>query len=312
MDLEQTTTGETSESQSPLDLIASIGTSPKPDTQVEEAPVTDTVQSDLTPVAEPAKTDENPTQTELERLQRVIAADPNLRANYLADKFGHLQPQPIIQQQPVYQQPQQPVQQQLHQYQAPPVQQTPALPFQPEDYDPFNLDHQQAVMNMMLQRQLQPFSEFVQSQQRENQILAQQAQQQRVNGMEANIQEKLNESIPGFNEAFKPTATFDQKIIKNAAISAFSEAMQAYPQEYWGSDAVHQEVIQKISPQLNTLAQRLGVSAQASSSSAQKQAMAREMNVVSSNAVPSNQSNPFDTAAKKKDTLGMIAALNRK
>jgi len=308
---------ESQGADNPLDIIASLGTSePQPEATPEtpaepDAPVEPVTppEPDAPPVSEPPKAEpQDDVQAELDRLKRVIAQDPNLRANYMAEKFGHIQPQPLIQQPqaPAYQPQQQP------QYQPPVQQQAPALPFDPAEYDPMDPSHTVALVTHIMQQQLQPFSEFVnQSKQQEIQLQQQQAQE-RVQKMEMDIRTKLSESVPGFSDSFKPTATFEQQLLKDAAISAFSRAMEQYPQEYWGNPVVHQDVIQKLAPQLNTVAQRLGLTTAApANTDATKQAMAREMHVVSGNAAPATSANPFSKAAEKGDALGMLTAISK-
>jgi hypothetical protein len=309
---------ESQGADSPLDIIASLGTSEPqpeatPETPAEPAAPSEPVatpEPEAPPVSEAPKAEpQDDVQAELDRLKRVIAQDPNLRANYMAEKFGHLQPQPIVQQPaPVYQPPQQ----QQPQFQPPVQQQAPQLPFDPAEYDPLDPSHQVALVTHIMQQQLAPFSEFVnQSKQQEAHYQQQQAQQ-RIDQLESEIRAKLNTVLPGFAESFKPTATFEQQMLRDSAINAFSRQMEQYPQEYWGNPAVHQDVINKIAPQLNQAAQRLGLlTAQSSTANDAAQAMAREMQVVSGNAVPVSTANPFTKAAEQGDLLGMMAAVSK-
>jgi hypothetical protein len=201
----------------------------------------------------------------------------------------------------VYQQPQQ-VQQQP---------QTPQLPFQPEEWDPFNMEQQSALMSYQLSQALQPFAQFIQQQQQENQLLAMQQQNHYLADRESESRKMMNEHIPNFSELAdkrdKGTANELERILVDTAYQRFTEAMQSgFNQQHWFDPRIQQEVFNQIAPGIKTLAEKLGITQAAKPQTPPPKPGAY---VEPSAPVPQQSGNAFDAAYKKGDLTGMISAL---
>lgn len=280
MDLEQqlSAIGETPESPLPAEQ------------QPSEAPEAVTTEQPTTP--------EEPSEVEV--LKRVIATHPELRERYVSEKFG-IQYIPPQQQQPQYQQPaQQP--------------QAPQLPFNAEEWDPFNMEQQSALMSHQLSQALAPAMQFIQQQQQENQMYAAQQQQQVISERETETRKLMDEHIPGFSQLASARdegkASMLERALLDTAYQRFTEEMQkGFAPDHWFNPRVQQEVLRQIAPEMKQLADKLGVSAQTVTATPAPKPPGSY--VEPSAPVPQQSGNAFDAAYKKGDLLGMISTLGK-
>lgn len=291
-----------------LELIENLSNhEPEPPTEAEP----------VEPAAAPEPVEEvNPQEAEIQRLRRVIATDPNLRQAYEAEQYREYGIEnPYY---PQAQQPQQPTQAQGQQAQ--PGQQ-PQLPFSLDDYNPTDPAHQMALFGYLLKQELSPFSQYIDSVQAQEASFQQQQRVQQVNEMDAGLNKALDKYVPGFSEMSPEALTEEQELLVSSFHQLFQKELFAKcppnrtmnGQPYnplWEHPKVHQEIISKIGPRVQQRAQKLGLYQPGTQQKGSK-ALARETYVESSNAVPSNNRNPFEAAYEADDALGMVKALGR-
>ncbi len=285
--------------------LGNTSETPQGEEPTTEQPVTQEAPQE-NPTPEPQSDDE------VARLRRVIAMNPQLRQAYEADKFGIPIESPPQQQQPPM----------------PQVPQAPAAtePFDPnklfggEEYDPYNPQHAIALQNHLLQQQLAPFAEFIQSQQQENEQLAALQEQQQFTNLERGIDDMMDKEIGGYR-GWLSTDTPESRFVIDEAGRKFSEVMQQlYPpnqraangqvyNQVWYLPKAQEEVIKKIAPDVKKLAGRFGLNGKSTQSQQVDPVLAADMRTVSSNAVPAQTVNAFDIAHKKGDVAAMFAAL---
>jgi len=253
-------------------------------------------------------------------IERAIASNPQLRAQYLSELYGVSIQAPLPsgqqagQQLPAGQanQQQQVVNPQAAQQNAfPGFQQQVEVPSD-EEFDPYSKSH----MLSLIQSALVPYGHYIQSSiQQEEQARQQAAQAQQqayIQQTEQNIQTLMEKNLPGWKDVYNsPEPTLEQNVLADFSEKAFAQALHDYPREVWTHPKVQADVALKIAPQIKNLATKLGVAfAQpVQADTAKQKAAAREMYVESSNALPATNLTDFDRAAKKGDTLGMIKAL---
>jgi hypothetical protein len=236
-------------------------------------------------------------------LERIVATDPSMRAQYEMERFGVAPMQAPMQQPMAYPQQAQPGQpgQAL-----PPPQQGQIPEFQ-DGYDPYNPQHTAQLVGAILQQSLAPFQEFIHHTQQKDVQYEQQSLLHQVNQVETQVDQLVNKQYPGYAE---------DPLLKRVVQEEFQNYLaQRYPcpqgQPYnpiWMHPLAHEEALSKIAPQVRQYYARLkgALPAQAATNTA----MAREAYVEGSNAVVS-QGNPFADAEKKGDILGMVTAIRK-
>lgn len=241
------------------------------------------VTEESTETPEPASTDVGEElRLENERLRRLIATDPQRRMAYESERFG---PPP-------------------QQRQAPPQQQqenSPTLPFGQEEFDPTDLTHMQALLQYAVAQQLQPANQYIQSLQQRDQQEAQEAEQRQMQELVSDVQKGIEKYVPGL---FGGEMTPDKIAMADLAKQMFARELQGSYSEYlWANPMAHSEVMKKVGPQIQKMAERLGVHKPAANGNK------REMYVESVSTEPGSSPNMFDNAHKKGDVLGMLSAL---
>lgn len=288
------------------DFDVDIPVETQPDDTTEPTPEP-TPEPEAKPEAEP-KPEPSKEDDEVAILRRVVASDPNLSARYEYEKFG---PAPA----PLWQQPQaqQPQQQPVAQKPAEPQDEPAKLPFDADDFDPTDLNHQMSLIGHVLQQSLKPFSEFIEKQNQQEVQEQQERMNTHVQQLEDGVRDLMNKDFPGFADFYKKKAVSPaEKAIVRFAHDEFSEVMKRYNPNQWGNPKVHQAVIKEISPNVKALAEKLGVFAsntEASAKEALKKEKAKESYVESSNAIPTGAGNVFDKAYKAGDIDAMFDAI---
>lgn len=274
---------------------------PKAEVTAPETPAAEPAAAPVSPAPqatpEPPKAPEpTPEESEVEVLKRVIAADPNLRGMYLAERYGV-----------PYQPPQQP------QYQAPPPPpqpQAPQLPFTgPDDFNISDPEHLSALIKLQTQEALTPAMQYIQQLQQQEKQQAEQMAYQQTMSVEKGIHSMMDGHLPGFSEIVNNERPNEQQLyVKEFALSAFKREMSQYPQEAWGSPRLHQEVINRIGPKVKAFADTVGLNR-----TADIVAIA-EQHVQPSAAQPASQGaslgNLFDQAWKQGDKTAQVKYTN--
>lgn len=227
-------------------------------------------------------------EDEVTRLQRIIATDPQLRQTYAQDYYG---PQPTPQPQPQYQPPQP----------APQPQPTQQLPFNPEEYNPYNLEHQAALTEFVVQQAVAPAMQFIQNYQQQEQVQQQTYQEQQAKEQMSERQKILEKHVPGFTAWTQQTASPEQLAVASFADREYLRLLSTVDPKLQNDIRVQQHIITQIAPKVKALASKLGASSLPVTSSS--------VYVEGAQRVPTSNANPFDDAFKNDDTLGMIKAL---
>lgn len=243
---------------------------------------------------------------EIQRLQRIIATDPQKRALYEHEKYGIPLPQPT---------------QQAEQVQSGELSLEDAFAnqFPGEDFDPFNMKHQAFLQQM----NLKPAFSYIEQLQKEEQELekrqAMEANRQAVENLNKGVQDLFTKGLPIVGDLLKAESlTDEQAFLIDAMESKFQKALvERFPERpdgshirLWASPEVHKEIVREILPPLKQLAAKLGLAQEASKTVNQQ--VARETYVESSNAVPSTTGNPFDDALAKGDVASALDAFDKK
>lgn len=259
----------------------------------------------------------DPKEAELEALRRLIAMDPQKRHQYEIEKYG----ESSVKYQPVQSQPQEPQYQQPIQQQ-PQAQSGLQLPFDPSEYDPTNAEHQigmmAAIMQHQLGQQLAPAMTYIQHLQQQEAAEQMNAVQGQYVELDKQIHKSMDSFVPGFSEwAVKPKSD-EEIIVREIAYSKFKETLQnEFPpndvdqfgrpfNSLWKNPKVHADILQRIGPNVKSMASRLGIVNKAASGGHQAD---QGMHVEPSSAVPATTRNSFDEAHKKGDIYGMLSAL---
>lgn len=255
----------------------------------------------------PSQSSEAPKATELQSvkesdelgdIQRVIASDPYLRAQYKSQKTGlpveaFLVPPPEAQPQAA------PVQQQQIQ-QVQPQPKTLEEMF-PEGFDAYDPKHQALMIQSQLGEALSPFAAFIQQQQAEIAYQQQVMQQQAGEAQRSKLVDVLDTMVPGIKalDALPP----EKMTAEHMAFGAFVE--QRLAQElaqvnpaYARDERVLNAMLKQIEPEVKALASKLGIVQ--GKPVANNQALASS-HVESSTATQQASGSQFDELLKKGD-----------
>lgn len=250
-------------------------------------------------------------------LLREIAIDPALTNQYI---------------QQTYQAPQQQVQQQTQ------VDQAPVLPFDEFSFDPANPAHQQAMLDARLNEVggplFQKIDVLAQRFEQEDQQRQAQQMQQAMQQTNEKIVDLLDTYVPGLRSLAdkmtkNETTSAKERAVWTEAVNAETYHMQVIAQQIAQQENVpfqqaynyvshngqlRAQISQQIGPYLQDFAKDIGLVSQPKSTLTpeQKQQIKRESYVESSSAVPASAAGNFEKAAKKGDSLSMIAALRAK
>lgn len=290
--------------QDALDLMSNIDTEPV--TKTQEPATQEPVQEPTTqPVTQPTQelSEVDSLKQKVNELQRVIASDPYLRAQYARAKYGdgtqfqqeQYQPQYTPEQYAQYQQEQQAQQ---------------GLPFQPDEYDFTSLEHQTALINHLLQQQLQPFKQYIESVQQEEQMQLRQQAYQKVQELDAGINDQFEKVLPGYKEWFQQD-TEESEVLGDIVSIQFEKALNELcpDSRHWHNPKLHADVVSKIAPKIQRLATKLGFQITTPDNTAVK-AKAKETFVEGSNAIPaSSGGNAFEKALESGNLAEAMAAL---
>lgn len=238
---------------------------------------------------EPATESESPDaaeelRLENERLRRLIATDPQRRLAYESERFG---PPPQTQ----FASPQQPQQ----------PQNDPALPFGEEDFDPTDMRHMQALLAHAVSQQLQPANQYITALQQRDMMEAQEQEQRNLQNLVTDVQKGIEKFVP---DLYAGEMTPERVAMCDLAKQMFARELQGSYSEYlWANPMAHQEVLKKVGPQIQKMAERLGVTKPTANGNK------RQMFVESVSTEPGGNPNMFEKAHKKGDVLGMLSAL---
>jgi len=295
-----------------LELIQAARTPTEEPTEVAQEPAGEPVTEQQPTGANGANLPADgvdPVQEELQRLKRIIALDPQKRAQYEAEKYG-IQPQAP---QPVQEQ-EQTTQKELS------LEDEFAQAFPGEEYDPWSIKHQAFIQKYHLRPAFDYISQTQQVEQEHTQ--RQQAEQnaKQVENLNKGVQEQFAKGLPIVSELLAAESLNDeQQLLLDTMERKFQQAlMEAFPPrqdgahlKLWSNPDVHKEIVSQVLPSVKNLAQKLGLFDPPKPKPPVNQAMAREAYVEPSNAVPATTGNPFDEALKKDDYASAFAAIRK-
>jgi hypothetical protein len=219
----------------------SFEASEQSESQEPEAQTAETEAEDIT------LTDSEQQALEALRLQEqqelMIAQNPHLRQQYEAQRYG--------------QAPQQQA------YPTPQPQQPPAidpmgqaLPFNPEDFDPFNPMHQAALVQAQVAQAINPLLGYVQKlEQQEHQSTL----QQQIEQADHYLNTTLDKALPGFTDALQNESSYKMRSFKTLAGEMFMNASRGYSQASLFNPVVQKAIAAKMVPELKQAAQELGI-----------------------------------------------------
>ena len=231
-----------------------------------------------------------PEEDEVTKLRRIIATDVNLRTSYVQDQYGYPPQAPV---------PQPP--------QVQPVE--PQLPFRPEDYDPYNYEHQSALLQHQVSQALTPALQYIQQLQERDQTYEQQQQQAEAQQKLQARQQMMEKYVPGFS-GYVNSISPEEQAVAVFADRQFLKLLSTVDPPLQTSPQVHEHILRQIAPKVKSLAVKLGIGTQNGTPKATT--TPSEVYVEPSNAVPVSTANPFDAAYERNDVLGMISAISRK
>lgn len=230
-----------------------------------------------------------------DELQELIASDPALAEKYLAEKYGVA---PQQQEQPV----QEPVQQQ--QAQAEPVKNE--LPFAPEEYDPMNIQHQQALVQQTIAQALEPALDYINHLKAQEDQEYRQMQHQQIQQTETSLRNEMDKHLAGFTDlASKPNPTVEEAAVVKMAFEKFEATMRKFPSDRWNNPELQKDVLRLIAPDVKQLSSKLGIGKPKGKSKTQLQ----EDYVEPSSAVPAGSPNAFEKAFQAGDSDAMFDAV---
>lgn len=324
---------ETPQSNESVNVAEMLGEIARMDAPAEDTPGNlqepEQAKPDETPAVEPAPEEDKLTklEREVEDHRRLIAQNPYLSAQYQAQRYNV----PVEQILPP----------QTYTANNPPPQAQPPATESPmsvadlfsdseDGFDPYNPEHQlrlqQFAVQQQLEQKLQPFTQYIQSQQQyEMQQLAQQHEQV-IHQADKQMVEVLGEVLPGVSDLMSKTnlSPSEQQVAQILESAIYDTTVAMFPptqqladgrmfNPLWLNPQAQKDIIANMAPIVNEVKQRYGdvLGIKPTSNPQAAQVIGRDMAFESSNAVTSGDAQAFDSAVKSGNVVNMMLELSR-
>lgn len=231
----------------------------------------------------------------IDEFEQLIASDPLLAEEYLAKKYG-------VASEPQEQPRQAPVQQQE---QVKPV--INELPFAPEEYDPMNVQHQQAIVQQTIAQALEPALDYINHLKEQEAYEYQQVHYQKLQQDENDLRAEMDRLASGFGELVaKKDPSIQEAAIVEATFKRFEATMRKFDSDKWEDPDLQKKVLRLIAPDVKQSIEALN------KPQGKSKTQLQEDYVEPSSAVPAGSPNAFERAFQAGDSDAMFDAVMNK